>query len=370
MENISEMELLGNNILVTGSMGSYGSAVVKIGREWGYTVYHTDIREPATPDKFFIKADISDKESIKPLGALDIDAVIHCAGVIDVRATELHQKVHIEGTQNLIDLLGAKVKVWITVATAAIHGGTEDDVAIDETYPRVLEDSYTATKAQEFDLTLEKIGDKAIIIQPALIYDEKNRYMFKEIVEFASLGLLFVLIEKGKFKLNLVYPTDLATATLLLLERGEFGQSYIICDDYPVTLRDLVDLTAQETSARPYDPKRSISAEMIKNMMRQVDRLQENMPSLEGMEPIGSIMEEMGIELGGFSMPIDPSYLTTHHRFTNKKAKDAIKNNAEQWRVLEQSTQYYPNRSLNQPKTTQSYTIRSLNQPESSIISY
>ncbi len=336
---------MGKTILVTGSTGSYGSAVVELARKWGYIVYHTDIREPEVADKFFIKADISDKESIKPLGELDIDAIVHCAGIIDVMATELHQKVHIDGTKNLIELLGEKVKVWVTIATAAIHGGTEDDIAIDETFPRVLEDSYTATKAEEFDITINSpvVGKKCIIIQPALIYDERNRFMFKEIVEFAAMNLMFVLVEKGSFKLNLIHPKDIAAATLLLIERGEFGQSYIISDDYPITLADLANLTAQVTDAKPYDPKRSISAETVKRMMRQVDRLRENMPSLEGMEPIGSIMEEMGIELGGFQMPIDAAYLMTHHRFNNGKVKKVTKNNAKQWRLLEKSTEQYPN---------------------------
>ncbi|MHA1300505.1 MAG: NAD-dependent epimerase/dehydratase family protein [Candidatus Helarchaeota archaeon] len=336
---------MGKKILVTGSMGSYGSAVVALARKWGYTVYHTDIREPEVPDKFFIQADISDKESIKPLGEIDIDAVVHVAGIIDVMATELHQKVHIEGTKNLIELLGEKVKVWVTVSTAALHGGTEEDIAIDETFPRVLEDSYTSTKAEEFDITINSpiVGKKCIIIQPALIYDEKNRFMFKEIIEFAAMDLMVALVERGSFKLNLIHPKDIAAATLLLIERGEFGQSYIISDDYPITIRDLVDLTAQVTDARPYDPKRSISVETLKRILRQVDRLRENMPSLEGMEPLGSIMEEMGIDLGGFQIPIDTAYMMTHHRFNNSKIKGVTKNNAKQWRLLEKSTEFYPN---------------------------
>ncbi|NVM05282.1 MAG: NAD(P)-dependent oxidoreductase [Candidatus Helarchaeota archaeon] len=334
---------MGKAILITGSAGSYGSALVKVGREWGYDVYHTDIREPDQPDKKFIKADISDKESIKPLGELELDAVIHCAGVIDITATELHKKVHLEGTENLIDLLGDKVKVWVTVSSAAIHGGTEEDIAITEDKPRTLEDSYTRTKAEEYDLTLEKLPNKSIIIEPALIYDEKNRYMFKEIVEIAAMGVLFVLVERGSFKLNMVHPLDIAPATLLLMERGEFGQSYIVCDDYPVTMRDLADLTAQVTHGRFYNPKRSIGKDFLKNMMRQMDRLMENMPSLEGMEPMGTMMEEMGIELGGFEMPMDPSYMMTHHRFSNKKAKEITKKNAKQWRILEKTTNYFPN---------------------------
>ncbi|MHA1378432.1 MAG: NAD-dependent epimerase/dehydratase family protein [Candidatus Helarchaeota archaeon] len=336
---------MGKTILVTGSMGSYGSAVVKIARDWGYTVYHTDIREPDAPDKFFIRADISSKESIKPLGELDLDAIVHCAGIIDVMAKELHQKVHIEGTKNLIELLGEKVKVWVTVSTAALHGGTEDDIAIDETFPRVLEDSYTSTKAEEFDITINSpiVGKKCIIIQPALIYDERNRYMFKEIIEMAATDLMVAMVERGSFKLNLVHPKDIAAATILLIERGEFGQSYIISDDYPITLSDLINLTAQVTEARPYDPKRSISVETLKRLLRQVDRLRENMPSLEGMEPLGSIMEEMGINMSGFELPIDTGYLMTHHRFNNGKVKKVTKTNAKQWRLLEKSTEKYPN---------------------------
>lgn len=310
---------MGKSILVTGSIGSYGAALVNIGREWGYEVYHTDIREPDKPDKYFIKADISNKDSIKPLGDIDIDAMIHCAGIIDVRATELHQKVHVIGTENLIDLLGDKVKVWITISSAAIHGGTEEDKPMDETFPRIVEESYSKTKAIQYDMTFERLPEKGIVIEPALIYDERNRYMFREMVEFASMNLLFALVEQGSFKMGLVHPLDIAAATLLLMERGEFGQSYMICDDNPIMVRDLVNLTAQVTGSRPYDPKRSISKNTIDKIFKQLERLQENIPSLEGMEPLGTMMEEMGINLGNFQLPISPKWMMQHHYYNNKK---------------------------------------------------
>ncbi len=334
---------MGKSILITGSMGSYGAALVKIGREWGYDIYHTDIREPEVADKSFIQADISNKESIKPLADLELDAVIHCAGIIDVRASELHQKVHVIGTENLIDLLGDKVKVWITVSSAAIHGGTEEDVPMDETFPRTVEESYTRTKEIQWDMTFKRLPKKGIVIEPALIYDERNRYMFKEMVEMAAMDLMLTLVERGSLKMGMVHPLDIAAATLLLVERGEFGESYMICDDNPVTVRDLANLTAQVTECKPYDPKRSITKSTLQRILKQVGRLRENMPSLEGMEPLGSMMEEMGLNLEGFQLPISTSWLMEHHYYSNRKVKEVTKRNATQWRLLEKSTKFYPN---------------------------
>ena len=133
-------------------------------------------------------------------------------------------------------------KVFISVSSAAIHGGTEEYIKMNEDHPRSYTDSYTESKALQYDLTLKLIKEKAIIIQPALVYDELNRYMFKEIAEVAALNLMAILPENGNFRLSMVHPRDLATATLILLERGEFGNSYIIADDYPLKIREMVQM--------------------------------------------------------------------------------------------------------------------------------
>jgi nucleoside-diphosphate-sugar epimerase len=332
-----DLKKMGNKILITGASGAYGSGLCKIGKQWGYDVYGTDIAEPdpeLLDSKHFVKADITDPNSIKPLADLGVDAVIHTAGIIDMMAVELHQKVHVEGTGHLIDLFKkTDLKVWVTVATAALHGGTTEDIYITEDHPRVLKDSYTTTKAQEYDLTLEKIKDKAIIIQPALVYDEKNRYLFKEIAEILALNLLPALPDDGNLWVGMVHPLDLATGTLMALERGDFGESYIICDDRPLTLMEIAKMVSEATNCRV--PTRSIRLSVLERLLGMLDRIEQMLPALEGMEPMATMMEDMGIDLANFQLPMDPDYMRTHHKFSNAKLKEATKRNAKQWRVNE-----------------------------------
>ncbi|MFX1297252.1 MAG: NAD-dependent epimerase/dehydratase family protein [Promethearchaeota archaeon] len=335
---------MSGKILVTGANGSYGSALCKVAKEWGYEVYGTDIVD-IDPDildaKRFIKADITDPDSIKSLARLGVDAVIHTAGVIDVRKTELHQKVHVEGTRYLIDIFkNTDLKVWVTVSTAAIHGGKKENIFITEDMPRVLNDSYTKTKAQEHDLTLEKIGDKSIIIQPALVYDKRNRYMFKEIAEMVSLKIMPALPDYGNFMVGMVHPYDLATGTLMALERGEFGESYIICDGKPLKLIEITEIIAKETNARV--PTRNIRIEVLDRLVKMIGMLDTILPALEGIEPMASIIENMGINLSKFELPIDPEYLSTHHKFSSAKLIEVTKRNATQWRVNKLSLEKYP----------------------------
>jgi nucleoside-diphosphate-sugar epimerase len=336
---------MSGKILVTGANGSYGSAVCKVAREWGYEVFGTDIIDvdPAILDaKHFIKADITDPDSIKPLAKLGVDAVIHIAGIIDVRKTKLHQKVHVEGTGHLIDLFkDTDLKVWVTASTAAVHGGTKEDVFITEDMPRVLKDSYTRTKAQEHDLTLEKIGDKSIIIQPSLVYDERNRFLFKEIAEMISLKILPALPENGIFWIGMVHPHDLATGTLMALERGEFGESYIICDGKPLTFKEIAEIVAKETNARV--PTRNIPLKILNRLLGMVGMLDSILPAIEGMEPMASIMKDMGIDLSNFEFPMDPEYINTHHKYSSAKLMEVTKRNAKQWRVNEASQKKFPN---------------------------
>ncbi|MBD3229172.1 MAG: NAD-dependent epimerase/dehydratase family protein [Candidatus Lokiarchaeota archaeon] len=333
---------MGKRVLVTGSNGSYGSALVLELLKQGYEVYATDIVVPERPIKNFIQADITKPEEVAKFP--EVEAVIHPAGVIDVLATDMHKAVHLDGTKNIInhykDNYNDTLKVFVTVSSAAIHGGTPEDTLIDEDRPRTLKDSYTTSKAEEADLTRELIGDRCIIIEPALVYDEKNRYMFKEIVEMIALKLLVFLPEHGSYKLNMVYPYDLATGTLCAMERGDFGEAYIICDDYPLKLKDIADMVAAETSVRPLTL--GIKKETLQRLMGQMDNLQAMLPALQGMEPLSTMLENMGLDLGaGLELPIDPDYMTTHHHFTNAKLKEASKNNSGRWRVDPTSVDYF-----------------------------
>ena len=333
---------MAKRVLVTGSNGSYGSALVIELLKQGYEVYATDIIVPERPIKNFIQADITKPEDVAKLP--EVEAVIHPAGVIDIMATHLHKAVHLDGTRNIINHYknnyNDTLKVFVTVSSAAIHGGTDEDELINENRPRSLKDSYTTSKAEEADLTRELIGDKCVIIEPALVYDERNRYMFKEIVEMIALKILVFLPENGSYKLNMVHPYDLSTGTICAMERGDFGEAYIICDDYDLELGQIANMVAAETSVRPM--RLSIDKETLKKLTSQLDNLQTMLPALQGMEPISTILENLGLDLGaGFEMPMDPDYMTTHHHFTNAKLKDATRKNKGKWRVDSDSVEYY-----------------------------
>jgi len=330
---------LSGKILITGANGSYGSALWKIAKEWGYEVYGTDVMD--SKEKNYIKADITDPNSIKPLAKLGVDAVIHTAGVIDMMKTELHQKVHIEGTSNLIDLFkNTELKAFVSVSSAAIHGGTLEDVFITEKMPRVLKDSYTISKAQQYDLTLQKFGEKSMIIEPSLVYDEKNRYLFKQIAELIALNILPALPDNGNLWVGMVHPIDLATGTLMAIERGDFGQSYIICDEKPLRMIEMATLVAQATNARI--PTRSIRLEVLDRLLKMLGMVDTLLPALEGMEPMASMMGDMGIDLAKFKMPMDPEYMRTHHKYTSAKLMEVTKKNAKKYRVNEATLKKYP----------------------------
>jgi nucleoside-diphosphate-sugar epimerase len=330
---------LSGKILITGANGSYGSALWKIAKEWGYEVYGTDVMD--SKEKNYIKADITDPNSIKPLAKLGVDAVIHTAGIIDMMKTDLHQKVHIEGTSNLIDLFkNTDLKAFVSVSSAAIHGGTLEDVFITEKMPRVLKDSYTISKAQQYDLTLQKFGEKSMIIEPSLVYDEKNRYLFKQIAELIALNLLPALPDNGNLWVGMVHPIDLATGTLMAIERGEFGQSYIICDEKPLRMIELATLVAQATNARI--PTRSIRLEVLDRLLKMLGMVDTLLPALEGMEPMASMMGDMGLDLSKFKMPMDPEYMRTHHKYSSAKLIEVTKKNAKKYRVNEGTLKKYP----------------------------
>ena len=126
----------------------------------------------------------------------------------------------------------------------------------------------------------------------------------------------------------------------MAIERGEFGQSYIICDDRPLKMIEMAKLVAAATNARV--PTRSIRLQVLDRLVGLLGMLDTMLPAIEGMEPIATIMKDMGLDLKNLKMPMDPDYLRTHHKYTCNKLKEVTKKNAKKWRVLDASLKKFP----------------------------
>jgi dihydroflavonol-4-reductase len=126
--------------LVTGSTGFLGRHLVAALRAHGHDVVAlvrsgTDVPEGVAP----VRGDVLDKASIERAAA-GCDGVFHCAGKVSRRAEDAEelQRIHVEGTKNVLDACIAKnvrrAVVASTSGTVAVsedpdHVATEEDEA-------------------------------------------------------------------------------------------------------------------------------------------------------------------------------------------------------------------------------------------------
>src|SRR5687767_13149578 len=94
------------DVLVTGGSGFVGSEIVEKLRQTGHRVRILARGKRAFSSPNFIRGDILDSSSLD--SALEsISAVIHCVGIISEFRQNTFQRIHIDGTANLMKAASA-----------------------------------------------------------------------------------------------------------------------------------------------------------------------------------------------------------------------------------------------------------------------
>lgn len=149
------------NILVTGGGGYIGSFMVKALCDRGDTVFVIDsfqhgFRDAIDPRAQVYEGNLLDKEFVdKTIPQLDISAVIHFAGLIEVgesvKKPALYFETNIMSALHVIDAVKDKDVKFIFSSTAAVYGNPLR-VPIPEDHPKEPTNPYGESK-----LTIEKI---------------------------------------------------------------------------------------------------------------------------------------------------------------------------------------------------------------------
>lgn len=126
-------------VLVTGAAGYIGRHVVRHLSNHGYNVIGLDL-EPNKEINCCI-ANITDYKRLKFLfkNHLNIDAVIHLAGLIDVAESfnypDAYYQVNYKGTENLLNLaIDNHIKSFVFASSAAVYSNKEANIPSVETH--------------------------------------------------------------------------------------------------------------------------------------------------------------------------------------------------------------------------------------------
>jgi nucleoside-diphosphate-sugar epimerase len=210
--------------------------------------------------------DVTDKASMA--GAMaGVDGIFHIAGwyKIGVRDKSEGQKVNVDGTRNVLELMRElRIPKGVYTSTLAVNSDTHGKL-VDESYRFTGEHLtvYDRTKADAHKIAEDFIGQglPLVIVQPGLIYGPGDTSSVRR-----------MLIQYLKRQLPLLpkvtaycwaHVDDIAAGHILAMERGKAGQNYFVCGPTH-TLIEAVEM-AEAITGIPA-PRLRIGSGMLKAM--------------------------------------------------------------------------------------------------------
>jgi nucleoside-diphosphate-sugar epimerase len=239
-------------ILVSGASGLIGTSVIKLLLEEGAKI-RALVRNPLKTkylqhSNIEIKViDFADPATFKNT-VQDCQIVFHFAGVLnEFKPYSYYQQVNVVGTRVLAELaIENGVERFIHTSTVWVYG-LQTVGQIDETSPRIKSGNFYAdSKLEGEEIVHRLIRDKnlpAVIVLPSQAYGPEDPSWTQRPLELIRSGRM-ILVNGGQGLMQPIFIDDLAEGILLAAKTGEVGQSYILCGQQSMSIREYFSLLA------------------------------------------------------------------------------------------------------------------------------
>jgi len=222
-------------VLVVGGCGNLGRRLVDdiLERQLAVELSVLDLTvEPKrNPRTSYHVCDITNKGQVLAfLKRIQPQVIFHTASPPPtINDMELHLRVNVTGTQNLVECARAIgcVKAFVYTSTASvIHDANGDLIDGDETCPLVFlpkqKEVYSHTKALAEQIVLasnERGKMLTVCIRPSSIFGENDTTQVRNLIESAAAGKLRVQIGDGKNLFDFTYVGNVVDAEILAAQR-------------------------------------------------------------------------------------------------------------------------------------------------------
>lgn len=227
-------------VAVTGAAGHIGAAVCRELLYQGHEVValvYNDLSAIKDLPLFTVKGNVTDRNSLKELME-DCDVVIHTAGMIELGYKYIPQvyDINVLGTQNVLDI-ALELNLKKVIHFSSIHAFSHKpyDIPVDETRQFVDNTSifYDQTKRDSHILAQKAAqkGQHVVIVCPTSAVgapDHKPSKLGKAIIDICNGSIPAVV--KGGF--DFADVRDVAKGTILAMENGKSGETYILGGEY------------------------------------------------------------------------------------------------------------------------------------------
>ena len=240
-----------NHVLVTGATGFIGRPLVTELRRQSLSV-RALVRDAGRAGILgecgvsLHEGRVEDSSSMDGLCA-GIDTVFHLAGYAHADAaskdaSDLHQKITVEGTRGLLSVaIRQRVKRFLLVSSAKAQG--EDTVGcIDEEAPSLPTTDYGRSRFEAERLVLaagREAGLETCVLRLPLVYGPGQKGNLLRMMEAIDRGRFLPLPDTGNQR-SLVHVDDVVQALVLAATNdAAVGKTYYVTDNRPYTTTDL-----------------------------------------------------------------------------------------------------------------------------------
>jgi nucleoside-diphosphate-sugar epimerase len=234
-------------ILITGSAGFLGSAIIAQASLMGEPVVATDrFGDAHVSDVPFTSADILNPDSLLKVFE-GVDCVCHVAGLAHIfnkseALTAPFHAVNVIGTENVAHAaIHAGVRHFIFVSSVSVYGGEARDNNEDSAcHP---EGPYAKSKLNAERCLIDfcqKKGANLTILRLATLYGEGDPGNVARLIGAINRGRFF-WIGKGENLKSLLYHEDAARACISAMNAPATGINIYNVTGPPVRMRDIVD---------------------------------------------------------------------------------------------------------------------------------
>jgi nucleoside-diphosphate-sugar epimerase len=261
-------------VFLTGATGFIGGHVARKLRERGDDVVVL-VRSPNKAAELrelgceLVEGDLSDEAAIRK-GVQGCDSVIHVGAIYKVGIPKSERDAmwdaNVRGTERVLDAAQeAGVPRIVYVSTVNAFGNTHGDV-VDENYRRDESEGflshYDETKYRAHQVAEDRIskGYPIVIAQPGGVYGPNDHSELGTMIDQARTGKLKLKLfpETG---LMLVHVEDVAEGILLVHDKGEIGEAYVLAGEQ-ARMGDLVDRVCELSGRKP--PRGAMPSALLK----------------------------------------------------------------------------------------------------------
>ncbi len=251
-------------VFICGATGVLGRRVVRLLKDHGHQV--VGLSRSTKNTEWLLQngaesrqGDLFHAGQIREL-ASDCQAIIHLATAIPAKSrTTLadwapNDRLRREGTRALVEVaLQNKCALYLQQSVAFVYGDRHGEW-VDEATPLPERQLSIIQSAADMEgivrSAIDQRGLPAVILRFGMFYchdSGQTRAMFDRTRKGS-----FPIIGNGNVYWNPINVDDAASAVLRAIEHfpGVLGQTFNVCDDEPVTVRDLVGFLAQTLGAR------------------------------------------------------------------------------------------------------------------------